>query len=124
MKRIKVLVISLLMTNLLYGQTGEEIFHNKCKSCHIMKKGWKLTMEDRSTMLGPTAFGVTKNIRNIFSNEKQFVAFVSDYITNPKKIKSRCKDNVIEKFGLMPNIGIDMSTDEKNKVSKWMFDNL
>ena len=132
MKKNRILLILLLITSSLFadeipqerGQNGEDIFKNNCISCHMMKMGWKLTEKEKSTLLAPTAFGITKHVRDVFSDEKQFVEFVSDYITKPAKIKSRCKDNVVKKFGLMPPIGLGMSDEDKKAVAAWMFNNI
>jgi len=120
----KILLGTLLITTSLFAQNGQEIFQDQCVSCHIMKKGWQITDKEKMTMQAPPAFGITKHVRDVFSNEKQFVEFVSDYITKPAKIKSRCKDNVVKKFGLMPAVGLEMTKEDKDKVAKWMFNNI
>ena len=86
------LISLLLITNSLFAINGEEVFKNNCTSCHIMKMGWQLTAEEKMTMQGPPAFGITRHVRDAFSNEKEFVEFVSNYITKPSKVKSKCKD--------------------------------
>ena len=108
----------------VYGQTGKEIFDTNCLSCHIMKKGRELTSIEKNRLLAPTAFGITKHTKDVYSSKDEFVKFVSDYITQPNRAKTICKDEVIEKFGLMPPIGASLSEEEKKKVTSWMFDNI
>lgn len=121
---MKLKLLLLLLATSLFAQSGEQIFDTNCKSCHIMKKGWQLTAIDKQQLLGPTAFGVTKRIRDIFKTEKLFISFVDEYITNPKRIKSRCKDDVINKFGIMPATGKSMNKKEREIVARWMYKNL
>jgi cytochrome c5 len=121
---MKLKLLLLLLATSLFAQNGEEIFNTNCKSCHIMKKGWQLTSADKAKLKAPTAFGITKHVRDIFKNEELFVEFVNDYITYPAKIKSRCKTNVVKQFGLMPAIGKSMSEEDRKTVANWMFENL
>jgi hypothetical protein len=63
-------------------------------------------------------------LTSYFSYKKQFVKYVSRYITKPTRIQSRCKSNVIEKFGLMPPIGQNLTKEERTKVASWLFNNI
>ena len=120
----KLLLTSLLITSSLFAQNGAMIFENKCMVCHILKMEWQLREREKSALIAPTAYGITKHVRDVFPNEKQFVEFVADYITKPAKIKSRCKEDVMKRFGLMPPIGIGMREEDKEAVASWMFNNI
>ncbi|MEA2018293.1 MAG: c-type cytochrome [Campylobacterota bacterium] len=123
-KENKIILAILIMATSLFASNGKEIFDKNCISCHIMKMGWQVTPKEKMNMNGPTAFGITKHVKDVFSNEKQFVEFVTEYITRPVRIKARCKDNVISKFGIMPAVSKEMSQADKKSVSSWMFNNI
>ncbi|USF86210.1 c-type cytochrome [Candidatus Endoriftia persephonae] len=101
---------------------GESIYKQICSHCHVMQMGWEI--KDKTTLKAPPFPGVTKMVRRIYNNEQQFVEFVSNYIKKPTRIRSRTKDAVIDRFGLMPNIGANISNEERKTVAKWMFNNV
>lgn len=117
---MKKTILFTLLASSLFGSSGEAIFKEKCISCHLLKKGWQIEM--KSELLAPTAFGVAKNLRGIFSSKEQFRNFVVDYLNEPQRIKVRCKEEVVKKFGLMPSMKDVLSDDEKRIVADYLFD--
>jgi cytochrome c5 len=118
----KIFITAVIASTALFAADGEEVYKNYCASCHMMKMGWQV--EDKSTLKAPTIYGVANRVRNVFSNEKMFVKFVSNYITHPSRIKARCKDEAIDRFGIMPPVGQGMREEEKKEVARWMFHHL
>jgi hypothetical protein len=100
---------------------ANEIFENKCASCHIKKRGKVLTQSQKDRLLAPPIYGVVKHIKDKYPMKKDFVKFVSLYITNPNKSKSLCKEKTIIKFGLMPSIGKSMTKYQKDEVANYIF---
>ena len=117
-------LLSLLVACSLYATDGKEIFENSCTACHQMKMGWQLTSQEKAQLKAPLAFGITKHVRDVFPNEKQFVEFVSNYIKKPTRVQAKCRQFAIDKFGLMPPIGASMSQEEREAVAKYMFNNI
>ena len=101
---------------------GESIYKKICAECHVMQMGWQI--KDKTGLKAPPFPGVTKTVRRIYNNEDQFVEFVSQYIKNPTRNRSKMKDAVFDRFGLMPNIGASMSQEERETIAKWMFNNV
>ncbi|MCW8955455.1 MAG: c-type cytochrome [Gammaproteobacteria bacterium] len=119
-----IILASLLITisQVALANDGETIYKDICSECHVMQMGWEI--KDKTTLKAPPFPGVTNLIRKIYNNESQFVEFVSNYIQNPTRIRSRTKEAVIDRFGLMPNIGANMSKEDRETVAKWMFNNV
>lgn len=119
MRNIFAAVLLIVISPFALASDGESIYKKVCSECHVMKMGWEI--KDKTTLKAPPFPGVTKMVRRIYNNERQFVEFVSSYIKNPTRIRSRTKDAVFDRFGLMPNIGAKMSKEERETIAKWMF---
>jgi uncharacterized low-complexity protein len=126
--KIKLFLAGLLTTFTLHAQTGAEIFEAKCAACHTKnipegmhnpdsKASKKMMMQ----MKAPPFAKVSMQLKKTFMSKDKFVAFVSDYITNPDAKKAHCNPMAVKRFGLMPPIGKSMSDEEKKTVSEWMF---
>jgi len=122
MKTILVAAILIMVSPLALASDGEEIYKKICSECHVMQMGWEI--KDKTALKAPPFPGVTGAVRRTYNNEAQFVEFVSNYIKNPTRIRSRTKDAVFDRFGLMPNIGAAMSKEDREAVAKWMFNNV
>lgn len=122
MRAILVAAILIMISPFSLASDGEAIYKKICSACHVMQMGWEI--KDKSTLKAPPFPGVTGMVRRTYNNEAQFVEFVSNYIKNPTRIRSRTKDKVFDRFGLMPNIGATMSKEDRETVAKWMFNNV
>jgi len=138
MKTIKLLLAGLTMTLTLQAQTGTEIFKDKCVACHMLKpmmdktkmqamsKEERMAMKEKmmKTMKAPPMSKVSAKIKFELKNNKAvFIAFVKDYIVNPNKEKSYCMPMALQKFGVMPAIGKNMSAEELDTIANWLYDN-
>ncbi|HFQ62483.1 MAG TPA: c-type cytochrome [Epsilonproteobacteria bacterium] len=138
MKTIKLLLAGLAMTMTLQAQTGAEIFKDKCVTCHMLKpmmdktKMQAMSKEDRMAMKekmmkmmkAPPMSKVSAKVKFELKNNKAvFIAFVKDYIVNPSKEKSYCMPMALQKFGVMPAIGKNMSEEELDTIANWLYDN-
>ena len=122
MRAILIAAILVMVSPFSLASDGESIYKKICSECHVMQMGWEI--KDKSTLKAPPFPGVTRMVRRTYNNESQFIEFVSNYIKNPTRVRSRTKDAVIARFGLMPNIGAAMSQAERETVAKWMFNNV
>jgi hypothetical protein len=97
------------------------LFQKYCVSCHILKKGKLLSNEERQSLVAPPAYGVSKHTKERYKSYEQFYKFVSDYIDKPQKEKSICKQQVIDKYGLMPPIGKSIDKNDKKVIIKYLY---
>ena len=98
--------------------SGEAIFNNKCSMCHI-----KTRPQDMKSLVAPPLMGVMRHVKMEYPNKKDAVAFMVDYVQNPSKAKAVCMPQKIVRFGLMPSQKGNISVEELQTVSSWMFDN-
>ncbi len=122
MKAILVTAMLIMVSPFAIASEGEEIYKKICSECHVMQMGWEI--KDKTTLKAPPFPGVVGAVRRTYNTEAQFVEFVSSYIQKPTRVRSRTKDAVFDRFGLMPNIGAAMSTKDRETVAKWMFNNV
>jgi len=117
MKKQFILFLSII--SFLYASSTEDIFKNKCLSCHAKAIG--IEQSDESIKAPPINM-VVMRLKSAFDSKNEFVSFVKDYIQNPSKDKAYCMKAAIERFGLMPAIGQTMSEKEMELIAKWMYD--
>ncbi len=127
---MKKILLALSFTLLsLHAQTGEEIFTSNCVACHAQtapvgmgERGTPAFKEAMSKLKAPPMPKVSMKLKMQLQDKEAFVAFVSDYITNPSKEKAKCNPRAVKAFGLMPPIGKSMSEAERKSVAEWMFE--
>ena len=105
----------------IQAQTGTEIFTTKCVACHQENMPEKMTKEIKAKFLAPPMAKVSMKLKQNFKTQKEFVAFVTDYITNPSKEKALCNARAVKSFGLMPAVGKTMKDKEKEEVANWLY---
>jgi hypothetical protein len=66
---------------------------------------------------------ISMRLKMMTETRKDFVDFVKDYIQNPSQDKGYCMPMAYANFGTMPPIGKDMSEEERDTVSQWLYDN-
>ncbi|MEY3002549.1 MAG: hypothetical protein RLZZ428_924 [Pseudomonadota bacterium] len=130
MKKLLLLPL-ILASTLVANQSGEAIFDAKCSACHpkIMPRdmqnnpmGSQKFMAMVATIKAPPLPRLVEHLQSQMSTKADFVAFVSDYITNPSLEKAKCRKGALERFGVMPAIGKAMSQEERHQVAAWMYD--
>jgi len=148
MKKLWLISALIFSFTSLYA-AGEEIYKEKCASCHAMKgmmdssemksmrekmqnvsKEEKMLMRqkmmnkmEKSHMKAPPMPMVSKRLKMKFKTKEAFVAFVTDYIQNPSKEKGLCMPMAYKRFGTMPPIGKHITAEERKEVAQWLYDN-
>jgi cytochrome c5 len=119
-KIILTLVFALVSVN---AQTPSDIFTSKCVACHQENMPTEMTKEIKAKLLAPPMAKVSMKLKQKFKTQKEFVAFVTDYITNPSKEKALCNARAVKGFGLMPPIGKSMTNKAKEDIANWLYTN-
>ena len=112
----KVLITSLALVGFLFANSAQDIFKAKCVVCHTAK-----LVNSKQNLIGPPADEVMLHVKEKFSNKKEAIAFMKDYIFNPDPKKALCAS--MDKFGLMPSFKNIISDQEANDVLEYMFNN-
>jgi len=110
---------------------GYQVFLQNCAACHrerISKeeemKFRKMVKSDvKPPIKAPPMNEISARLKVFFPNEKEFVNFVKDYITNPSREKGKCLPKAFKMFGVMPAIGTSLTEDEKEAVALWLYHN-
>jgi len=110
---------------------GYEIYKAKCSMCHMERitkeqemKFRKLVMAgERPPINAPPMNEVSARVKHFYPTEDKFVAFVTDYITNPSREKGLCMPMAFKMFGVMPPIGANLSEEDKKAVALWLYYN-
>lgn len=145
----KILLGLLGITSLLFGVNGKTVYVQYCASCHgkssmmqtskiltkcknmknitstqkqIMRKNM-MTIMKSNNMKAPPMFMVSKRIKMIKPNQKEFVQFIENYIQNPTQIKGYCMPMAYKRFGTMPAIGKNLTKIEQITVANWIYNN-
>lgn len=122
MKNITKIMLALLATfTMMHADelTGQTVFDSKCVACHFEQMPEKM-----SDLKAPPMSKISAKVKHAFDDNKtQFVAFIADYIQNPSEEKAKCMARAIKNFGVMPAIGKTMTEEERQVISKWMFEN-
>ncbi|MDY0233994.1 MAG: c-type cytochrome [Sulfurimonas sp.] len=124
-------MISLLgiLSSLLLGVDGYEVYKKNCASCHIeiMKKSEM--MKKFSTLKAPPMIQVASRLKEniIIKYEDEdvhrhlFMLFVKDYIANPNIDYVMCHPQAVETFGIMKSVE-GLSEEERRAVAYWVYD--
>lgn len=134
-KNIALLFLFTFMT--VHGSEGEEVYQKKCASCHEafipMEKLMENFMEKNNTMLklkAPTLNQLSFRLKQQIGDPKgdedmhrmEIGAFIGDYLKNPDKQKSICMPDVIKHFDTMPSMKGQLSEEEIEAVSEFLYD--
>ena len=110
---------------------GEKVFDKACVSCHIKEVGKPMTMKAFESSKAPSIYIVSKHLKNNIKivsdlddeiHRAVVIAFIKDYIEYPHLDKAMCKAMALEKFGLMPSLKGQLTKEEINAVSAWVYD--
>ncbi len=130
---MKKLFSLLFLASLLFGADGYKVFQQKCASCHIEMITQKETIQRLKSgkLKAPPMVEISNRIKSMIEitdedywlvHRRVVIAFIKDYITNPKLDDSMCREHAKMKFGAMPPIGKSLSEDEKQAVAEWIYD--
>lgn len=119
---------TLLFTSLFIGvcssaifasDNGANLFEQKCSSCHLKQRPHVNQMH---LMVAPPIQGVMFHVSEKYPSKKEAVAFISDYVLNPSRVKAVCMSHSIEKFGVMPSLKENLTPQEAHIIGEYLFD--
>ncbi|MEA3433681.1 MAG: thioredoxin family protein [Campylobacterota bacterium] len=128
--------ISICMV-MLFAIEGKVVYEKKCASCHEafipMEKLMENFMEKNNTLLylkAPTLNQLSFRLKQQIGDPKgdedmhrmEVGAFIADYLNDPDKQKSVCLPDVIKYFETMPSMKGQLSDDETEAVSEFLYD--
>lgn len=134
---IKILIISILLISIGLADEGEEVYKEKCASCHQLyiapSKLIENFMEQNNTILklkAPTINQIVFRLKSRIGDPKgdedihrmEVDSFVADYLMNPDKSKSICLPKIIQHFETMPSLKGKISVEEIEAVSEFLYD--
>ena len=114
---------------------GEQIFDNKCNSCHVKSMNIGVLMnnfiEHDNKILklkAPTGNEISYRLKSQVGSKEDIefhieetADFVKDYIINPNKAKTICLEGVIKHFDTMPSMKGKISEEEIEDVSYFLY---
>ena len=121
MKRNTLLLATALLfsaTTAATAQDAETLFNNKCAACHI-----KTRPSDMSSLVAPPVMGVMRHVKMKYPTKDAAVAFMVDYVLEPSRAKAVCMPQKIQRFGLMPSQKGNVTKEELQVITSWMYDN-
>jgi len=107
-----------LLSSSLQANNAEALFDAKCSMCHI-----KTRPTDMSKMVAPAIMGVMRHVKMTYPTKDKAVEFMVDYVLNPSKDKAVCMPGKIKRFGLMPSQKGNVTKEELQEISSWLYDN-
>jgi hypothetical protein len=127
---MKLFAFLLLTSQFLFATDGYKVYQKHCQACHLQepKKAWVLKNIDK--MLAPPMIEVSSHLKeNIIVKDgdedihrELVITFIKDYIQHPNIDKSFCRLGALDKFGVMPPIGKNLTIEERQAVAEWLFD--
>lgn len=133
----KIALLFLFSIISLLGSEGEKVYQKKCASCHetfiAVEKLMENFMEKNNTLLhlkAPTLNQLSFRLKQQIGDPKgdedmhrmEVGAFISDYLMYPDKQKSVCLTDVIKHFKAMPSMKGQLSEDEIEAVSVFLYE--
>ncbi len=127
----------LLLFSLLSANEGEEVYHQKCASCHKLYIAPSILlenfMEKNNTILHLTAPTINQIVFRLKSrigdpkgdediHKMEIDSFIADYLINPDKSKSVCLPKVLKHFNTMPSLKGKITAEEIEAVSDFLYD--
>jgi cytochrome c len=110
---------------------GEQVFEQKCASCHIKMITKPELKKIFKTVKAPPMIEVSNQLKNNIKIVEDIddeihravtIAFIKDYVIYPDLDKSMCEAMALEKFYLMPSQKGKLSEEEINAVAAWVYD--
>jgi len=119
MKKIAISLLVVASTMSLWAaDSAEQLFDVKCGMCHL-----KTQPTDMKSLVAPPLMGVMRHVKMTYPNKAEALAFMRDYVLNPTKEKAVCMPQKIQRFGLMPSQKGNVTPQELEKITEWMYDN-
>ncbi|WP_345993827.1 cytochrome c [Sulfurimonas sp. HSL-1716] len=128
---LKLISLSLMiLASASFADEGYEVFKNNCKKCHAELLTKEYTLKNLDKIKAPPMNEVANRLKEQVSiKEDEFedvkrrviIAFIKDYIQNPRAEDTMCRMGAVEKFGVMPAVKT-LKEDERQAVAKWIYD--
>ncbi len=115
---ILTLTILALSTQTYAAQNAEALFDAKCAMCHT-----KTRPADMSKVTAPALMGVMRHVKMTYPKKEDAIKFMVDYVLEPSKEKAICMPEKMKRFGLMPSQKGNVTKEELEVITIWMFDN-
>ena len=102
---------------------GKKLIHDKCASCHNLD----LPPKDYDNEVAPPMMAVSFHVASFMKTADESmriskaIEFTKDYVINPSTKKSFCDKKSLEDYGLMPSQKGNVTKDELDAISKYMF---
>jgi mono/diheme cytochrome c family protein len=93
-------------------EEGLEIFSTNCVNCHSPRGTGK------NQRVAPPIKAIKRHYLDAETSEEEFVSNLTNFLMNPKEENSRMP-GALEKFGLMPNLG--MTKEQYEAVAKYIY---
>jgi len=130
-------LLGLLLVRCVDASEGKEVYEKKCASCHQgfipMTQLQKNFLEHNNSLLNlkaPTLNQLSFRLKQQIGDPKgdedmhrmEVGAFIADYVQNPNINKSVCLDDVMKYFKEMPSMQGEVSEEELEEVSNYIYD--
>lgn len=127
---IKMMIIAAVAAVGLCGADGYEVYKAKCMKCHVEMLSPGETKKRFKELKAPPMLEVSNRLKEniIIADDdddikrRVVIAFIKDYIDNPDLQYSMCHATALERFGVMPSLKGELSAEEKEAVSVWIYD--
>ena len=103
----KIIILLFFIIDLNATDMGFTLFQGNCVTCHHPTK----------SISAPSMQIIKKRYKDIFKTKKEFIEYMSVWVTNPK-VESSLMDDMIKKYKLMPQLAftLDTTTDIANYI--------
>jgi cytochrome c len=112
----KLAILSVALTYAIYANTPQELFTTKCVMCHTDKK-----IDSKANLIGPHINEVLFHVKEKFSDKKEAISFMKEYIFKPDASKALCAS--MDKFGLMPSLKGALTKSEADAILEYIYNN-
>lgn len=109
-------VVFLSLGSIADDHNGEELFKEKCISCHLIYKP-----ADTSKLKAPPLQMMVWKLGQTFKDREKFEAHINDFVLEPSIKKARCP--TVKRFGLMPSQKGKVTKEELAVIAEWIVDN-
>lgn len=129
-------LIGLISFTFIWANEGEEIYKNKCASCHngfvsveTLKKNFSKQNNTLLRLKAPTLNQLTFRLKEQIGDPRgdkeihfmEISAFISEYVITPNRQKSICLPEILKFFDTMPSMEGQITEYELNKVSAYLY---
>ncbi len=98
---------------------GESIFDQKCAMCHLKQRP---SADEMKNMIAPPMMGVIRHVKQVKTNRTEAIAFIADYLFAPSQKSAVCLPQSIARFGVMPSQKDNLTKEEAQTVSAYIYD--